>query len=250
MSAYLDDLRPTAADLDLERQVVAALEQLHIPSLRHLAVSAREGVVTLRGSVGSFYEHQLAHAQVNRTQGVERVVGEITVAGGPAARRRPRPVQAPQSPRLSPRLFVAGGTVLTLAAVVATALAWATRSDRPALYPVEGRITVGGKSAPGASLILTPVSSVGPRDLRPTAVVDSSGVFRVGTFAAADGVPPGEYLVTVRWQPLVDDGGEAIPGPNLVPPVYSQPQTTPLRLTVAAGQNPPARFDVPAEVLR
>ena len=72
-----------AADYDLERRTMNFLVARHRPALRQLEVEARNGVVTLRGRVGSFYEKQLALHCCLRVAGVLKLIDAIDVS--PAA---------------------------------------------------------------------------------------------------------------------------------------------------------------------
>src|SRR5436190_20582591 len=49
-----------SADRDLARRVTTFLSTQHRPALRNLEVEVREGTVTLRGRVATFYEKQLS----------------------------------------------------------------------------------------------------------------------------------------------------------------------------------------------
>ncbi len=69
----------TSADHDLERRVVNYLSGRHVPGLRHLEVHARNGVVTLRGRVRSFYEKQLCNECCRRVAGVMSLVNSVEV---------------------------------------------------------------------------------------------------------------------------------------------------------------------------
>ena len=69
----------TVADRDLERRVVNYLLGRHVPSLRHLAVAADNGTVTLRGRVQSFYEKQLCQQSCQRVAGVVRLIDAVDV---------------------------------------------------------------------------------------------------------------------------------------------------------------------------
>jgi osmotically-inducible protein OsmY len=71
--------KATVEDRDLERRVVSYLLGRHVPSLRHLAVQANNGTVTLQGSVRSFYEKQLCQHCCQRVAGVVRLVDDIVV---------------------------------------------------------------------------------------------------------------------------------------------------------------------------
>jgi osmotically-inducible protein OsmY len=83
--ASLSRLPSAESDTLLARRVRQTLAELHVPILRTLDVSAVDGVVALRGRVRSYYERQLAHANVRRIAGVEKLIEEITVADPQAA---------------------------------------------------------------------------------------------------------------------------------------------------------------------
>lgn len=79
-------LHDSSFDHDLERRVANFLASCHMSSLRKLEVEAREGVVTLRGQVQSFYEKQVSHLCCRRVAGVYRLVDAVDVApAAPAA---------------------------------------------------------------------------------------------------------------------------------------------------------------------
>jgi hypothetical protein len=60
-----------------------------------------------------------------------------------------------------------------------------------------------------------------------------------------DGAPAGEYAVTDEWWKLVQAGGEAVPGPNVIPAPFARPDSSPLKVTIAEGENtlPAFRID-------
>jgi len=66
-------------DHDLERRVASFLASRHMGSLRKLEIEAREGVVTLRGQVQSFYEKQISHLCCRRVAGVRRLIDAVDV---------------------------------------------------------------------------------------------------------------------------------------------------------------------------
>lgn len=67
-------------DRDLERQITQLLADRHCHSLRRLHVQARDGIVTLRGQVRSFYEKQMSHVCCRGVDGVVRMVDAVDVA--------------------------------------------------------------------------------------------------------------------------------------------------------------------------
>lgn len=66
-------------DRAIALRVAHALAELRVPILRTLEVVVREGHVTLRGRVRSYYERQLARANAKRVPGVVSVSEEITI---------------------------------------------------------------------------------------------------------------------------------------------------------------------------
>ena len=66
-------------DHDLRRRVINFLHQRHVPSLRGIEVDVRDGVVTMRGEVASFYHKQLCLNCCQRVAGVVETVDEIEV---------------------------------------------------------------------------------------------------------------------------------------------------------------------------
>ncbi len=79
---------PTHYDLDLKRRVGAFLAGQHRPALRNLQVEAREGVVTLRGSVPTFYEREISVRIARRVAGVVQLDDQIVIS---RLQNNPRP---------------------------------------------------------------------------------------------------------------------------------------------------------------
>lgn len=105
-----------------------------------------------------------------------------------------------------------------------------------ATYPVEAPITFQGKPTPGAFIAFHPVTP--SEDVpAPRGVVTREGQLQVSTFNGGDGAPEGEYVVTVQWNRLIRRGDEVVAGPNVIPRKYASPQTSNLRIRIAAGDN-------------
>ncbi len=66
-------------DRELERRVTSFLVGKHLPGLRQIEVEARDGVVTLRGRVRTFYEKQLCHQCCRRVAGVLKLIDAVEV---------------------------------------------------------------------------------------------------------------------------------------------------------------------------
>jgi hypothetical protein len=109
-----------------------------------------------------------------------------------------------------------------------------TQSELP-VYPVVGHVTFENEWPLGTSVVLHPLSNV--PSIRPQGVVDALGNFRVTTFRDGDGAPPGEYIVTLVWHKFVIDGEDYKPGPNVLPPMYAEPATSPLIIEVTERSN-------------
>jgi osmotically-inducible protein OsmY len=86
MIRFTDELR----DRELEQRVRVFLVGQNVPSLRRLAIEARDGTVTLRGRVATFYEKQLSQQCRRRVTGVRRLVDQMVVERPESSNRRQR----------------------------------------------------------------------------------------------------------------------------------------------------------------
>jgi osmotically-inducible protein OsmY len=68
-----------ASDRDLERHVANCLQDRNVAALRHIAVRADGGTITLRGTVTSFYQKQLCIQACRNVPGVTELVDEVEV---------------------------------------------------------------------------------------------------------------------------------------------------------------------------
>src|SRR3984893_8600905 len=66
------------------------------------------------------------------------------------------------------------------------------------LYPVHGRVLLDGKPMAGAMVILHPAGDVGLNGLKPRALADAEGWFKIYTYVIGDGAPAGNYAVTIQ----------------------------------------------------
>ena len=76
------------------------------------------------------------------------------------------------------------------------------------VYPVEGRLMIAGKPAGGPNMVF---HAIDRRIVsRPVAITESDGSFRLMTYALDDGIPAGEYVVTIFWRdkPIRDEEPE------------------------------------------
>jgi osmotically-inducible protein OsmY len=72
--------RDVEHDQDLTRRVRSFLADAHMPGLRHLAVEASNGIVTVSGQVRTYYEKQLGSMRARRVAGVVKLIDQIRVA--------------------------------------------------------------------------------------------------------------------------------------------------------------------------
>jgi hypothetical protein len=120
-------------------------------------------------------------------------------------------------------------------AVVAAALAAASCGPGgPKLHPVKGSVLYQEKPAEGATVVFQPVNS-GPDSLMPSGLVGPDGTFTLTTPPHGDGAPAGDYVVLVTQFP--PNARELRHPQSLLPPRYGSVTESPLRVTVAAGNN-------------
>ena len=122
-------------------------------------------------------------------------------------------------------------------------LASCAKSNHKPVYPVHGQVFYNGKPATGALVLFHEVNAAASQEMRPHGQVDQNGDFVLSTYAAVDGAPAGDYVVTVDWrQAMPGRGGR---GPSILPPEYGMSQRSPLRATIRAENNslPPFRID-------
>jgi hypothetical protein len=139
----------------------------------------------------------------------------------------------------SQRRRVYPGLVLWAASLVLLAGCSDGDSTRSAVHPVAGTIQFRGQPASGAFVTLHPIAkdSTHAEVPNPRASVAADGTFTLTTYDGNDGAPAGDYLLTVQWYRPVKQGGDWVGGPNVLPKKYALPQTSGLRITVAAGEN-------------
>lgn len=115
------------------------------------------------------------------------------------------------------------------------------------VHPVSGLLTFGGKPIAGAQVTLFPVDTAIPDKVRPTAVTEADGRFRLSTFADSDGAPAGDYKVSVIWHPVVQSPGGAVRGGNQLPSKFASPETSGLVAKVEAGGSTLSPIEVPGQ---
>ena len=117
-------------------------------------------------------------------------------------------------------------------------------ADRAPTYPARGQVLWEGKPLAGALVALHPLTSAGDQTLPARAETDEQGKFVLGTYDSEDGVPAGEYVVTVHWHQLQKNGESFEPGPDVVPAQFSVRAQSELKVRIAAGENQLPPFDL------
>lgn len=114
---------------------------------------------------------------------------------------------------------------------------------------VEGFVLLDGQPVEGATVLFSPDAG-GPPGLPAAGRTDAKGGFRLNAAGGArpgSGTKIGDYIVTVTKMdhdpvPAPDPNGPPAPPPNVkvwdvLPTVYKNATTTPLRATVKKGRN-------------
>jgi hypothetical protein len=123
------------------------------------------------------------------------------------------------------------GVFLSLAA---TLLCFSGCSEkRMEVFPVTGKVTFAGQIPAGAQIVLHAVNRSEPCDVAPSATVKADGTFEISAYQQGDGAPAGDYVATVHWFKIQPKDGTA--GPNVIPATYTNPKTSPIKISVKDG---------------
>ena len=116
--------------------------------------------------------------------------------------------------------------------------------NRKPTHPVRGVVHLDGAPAAGASVVFHVKDPDGKKGFRAAgdALAEGDGSFVVSTYGAFDGLPAGEYAVTVAYDGRFGVGGDKR---GLIPAAYTRAETTPLTVVVKAGKNE-LTLDVPS----
>jgi hypothetical protein len=122
-------------------------------------------------------------------------------------------------------------TLLLAGLAALVALGGCSNEARLPVFPVSGNVSFNAEPPVGAQVVLHPVNgSIG--DAAPTGIVKSDGSFTITTYELDDGAPQGEYVATIEWFKMIEDGGGGARGPNVLPPEYASSRTSPVKVTV------------------
>lgn len=105
-------------------------------------------------------------------------------------------------------------------------------SNLPTCYPVSGKVLIDGKPAVRATVVFHPQAPWDDGKLYGgQTLTGDNGDFRLTTFSAGDGVPTGEYIVTII-APWVSKNGQDVAVPDLLNQRYATPDKSPLKVQV------------------
>lgn len=111
------------------------------------------------------------------------------------------------------------------AAVAILAISGCGSDGPPVLdvYPTAGKLVLDGEPFGPALVMLTPTAKEGRTTV---GVADAQGQITFTSYEAGDGIPAGSYKVTVTSDATTG------PFPKPIPRLYTNPQSTPLTVTV------------------
>jgi len=109
------------------------------------------------------------------------------------------------------------------------------------LQPVTGSVSYEGKPTPGAVVLFLSADAPDSFNYRIAGTVEEDGSFEMQTTVpegTRPGVAPGEYVVTVSWNELVDPRDrDSDVGPDLIPSKFKSYKTSGLRVEIVEGTN-------------
>lgn len=109
-----------------------------------------------------------------------------------------------------------------------------SKSNQPSIVPVGGQVMVNSK--PASNTIITFADT--EKGFAAIATIAADGSYQIKS-QYGNGVPPGEYLVSVSPPSTRDELDQTIPlppGTATIPQKYHAPQTSKLKADVKAGE--------------
>lgn len=219
-------------DEAIRDRIVASLVATNIPTLAELEVIVEGQSVTLQGVVTSQYERQMVLQMVKRECDAWHVRNGINVVPPKALRFSLREFSKDLWSSYRIELSVIACSLIAILGVIVPWPKWAPATT----YQMNVSAMLGQEPMTGAVISLHPDGWSLPEDAVPTGRVGADGKVVFTTFTDRDGVPAGEYSVTASWNKLVTlPGGESVRGPNVVPEIYRDPATSPLKIKVESN---------------
>lgn len=130
--------------------------------------------------------------------------------------------------------------VRALFALILPAIAVGCGAPEPAVYEARGTLTINGVPVSNASLAFH-CADGDTSAACPVGITNDDGAFALTTFAANDGAPPGEYVVTLLWH----DASKPVDECECIDPTqhdllrgrYADAKTSELRATIRRKPN-------------
>ncbi len=116
--------------------------------------------------------------------------------------------------------------------------------NRKAVHATTVKVLYKGKPLTNAVVVFYSYSATTKKYSRSSdAMTEADGSSAMSTYTAFDGVPAGDYTVTITWQePRYDESGK--PTPNKLPAKYAKTQDSPLKATIKAGERNTVSFEL------
>jgi len=138
--------------------------------------------------------------------------------------------------------------VLGFLLVVPVTVSGCKDNGRVKVYPVQGKVLVGGAPAGGARVVFYPQSDElkKPGMPVPEGMTDNQGIFKLRSYEPNDGAPEGEFKVSVVWfEPRKDGTIEDSPSAkDRLGGRYSNPQKSNLTAKVEKGGGEIPPFEI------
>src|SRR5262245_8365201 len=121
-------------------------------------------------------------------------------------------------------------------------------SGRLPVHPATGVVTWNGEPLAGALLVFHPITALSGPDEEPVPVPGANshddGTFTVSTYLPGDGLPEGDYRVTVSCEDRGAEKAKDDDYPEMLPARYQNPATSGLAVSIVAGENELTAFDL------
>jgi len=116
--------------------------------------------------------------------------------------------------------------------------------DRLPVVPVQGVVIFQDQPLANALVTFHPAEGSDPKATSGRATSSADGTFALSTHDANDGASVGKYRVTVECYQIRGEGSQWEPGPNILPPLYANPSTTPIEVSVTKEDSSVNRIEV------
>ena len=220
----------SVSDEQITAKVHERIAELGEAITGRVVIRVHKGTIFVSGAVQSQYQRLVVTSSLRRVRPDLLVRDRIEIVPARSGSSR----VSLRTELLNWTLRISG--TATLALICGGAIYALNRTDDRGLTNVSVAVNADGQIANGAFLTLYPVNH-NDRDTQVCSQgrVDENGTVSWTTFEPADGLLPGDYVVTATWNRTIEVNGEIEPGPNLLPQMYEAPETSPMRLTVKAS---------------